>query len=120
MYAIRSYYEIDQPGNIAAKQKRLEKMFGKVPEHVTLVPIDFDHERLEVKLASTGYSRNARTFFIWEAVSQYLQEVSVRGTFDFLASAPSGSRLVFTYVQKDFIEGKELYGQQYIYRNNFV
>lgn len=36
----------------------------------------------------------------------------MRQTFDFLAQAPAGSQLAFTYVRKDFIEGKNLYGAE--------
>jgi O-methyltransferase involved in polyketide biosynthesis len=34
----------------------------------------------------------------------------VRRTFDYLAKAQSGSRLVFTYVRRDFVEGTNSYG----------
>jgi O-methyltransferase involved in polyketide biosynthesis len=52
-----------------------------------------------------------RTFFIWEAVTQYLTETGIGATLDFLATAPRGSRLAFTYVLKDFLDGQNLYGQ---------
>ena len=41
---------------------------------------------------------------------------AVRKTFDFFAQAPVGSRLTFTYVLKDFVEGKNLYGQEEFYK----
>jgi len=34
----------------------------------------------------------------------------VRATFDFLSCAAPGSRLLFTYVRKDFLDGANLYG----------
>jgi O-methyltransferase involved in polyketide biosynthesis len=40
-------------------------------------------------------------------VTQYLTEPGVRKTLDFLARAAGGSRLAFTYVRKDFLEGKD-------------
>ena len=112
--AVRAW-EIDQPGNIAAKRRRLEKLFGNVPDHVTLVPVDFDRETLTEALAAQGCPLEGRLLFIWEAVTQYLQEAGVRATMEALSRSASGSRLVFTYVQKSFIEGTELFGQQYIY-----
>ena len=51
-----------------------------------------------------------RTFFVWEGVTQYLTEQGVGSTFDYLAQATRGSRLAFTYVREDFIDGKALYG----------
>jgi len=109
-------WEVDQPENIDVKRSRLRKVFGEVPAHVTLVTIDFDREELGAVLASNGYAANTRTFFIWEGVTQYLTEAGIQTTFDFLAKAPSGSRLVFTYVCKDFIDGKVFYDQEYHYK----
>ncbi|MGB6063316.1 MAG: SAM-dependent methyltransferase [Desulfomonilaceae bacterium] len=65
-------WEVDQPENIRLKRIRLEKLFGAVPTHVKLVPIDFDQEELGAVLASHGYFPDKRTFFICEAVAQYL------------------------------------------------
>ncbi len=109
-------WEVDQPGNIDAKRSRLRKVLGKVPAHVRLVPIDFDREELEAVLMAHAYDADSRTFFIWEAVTQYLTEAGIQGTFGFLAKAPAGSRLVFTYIRKDFIDGKALYGAEYLYK----
>lgn len=109
-------WEVDQPENIASKRARLRKLFGTVPAHVTLVPIDFDQADLSAVLATHGYTENQRTFFVWEAVTQYLTEAGVRATFAFLAQAATGSRLAFTYVRKDFLEGRVLYGQERLYK----
>ena len=113
-------WEVDQPANIKAKQKRLKKVLGDIPKNVTLVPIDFDHEGLGDVLRSYGYPGNISTFFIWEAVTQYLPEASIRTTFDILAMAPTGSRLIFTYVRKDFVDGQELYGHKYLYEKMVI
>jgi len=113
-------WEIDQPKNIDAKRIMLKKVFKSLPEHVTLVPIDLDHELLGDVLPSYGYLGDMKTFFIWEAVTQYLPGDSVRKTFDYLAQARPGSRLVFTYVRRDFIERKTSYGHKYIYENMII
>ena len=109
-------WEVDQAQNIEAKRRRLEYLFREVPAHVTLVPIDFDHEDLPTVLASHGYQPDKKTFFIWEGVTQYVTESGIRATFDFLSKAPSGSRLAFTYTPKDFIDGEVFYGQEYLYK----
>jgi len=83
---------------------------------VILVPIDFDHEDLATVLASHGYTPEKKTFFIWEGVTQYLTETGVRATFEFLANAPAGSRLAFTYTPRDFIDGEVFYGQEYLHK----
>ena len=109
-------WEVDQPQNIDGKRSRLQKLFQEVPAHVTLVPIDFDHEDLATVLASHGYEPDRKTFFIWEGVTQYLTESGIRATFQFLATAPAGSRLALTYTPKDFIDGEVFYGQEYLYK----
>lgn len=67
-------WEVDQRDNIETKCVRLHTLFGAIPLRVTLVSIDFDHEELRAVLASNGYSLDKRTFFILEAVTQYLTE----------------------------------------------
>jgi methyltransferase (TIGR00027 family) len=109
-------WEIDQRENIQSKQKRLEEIFGTIPSHIKLVSTDFDHEELGTVLNSYDFSNNIKTFFIWEAVTQYLTENGIRSTFNFLAHAVSGSRLVFTYVRKDFIDGKVMYNWENNYK----
>jgi methyltransferase (TIGR00027 family) len=110
-------WEVDQQRTIDAKRSRLRKMFGEVPAHVTLVPIDFDREELGPVLKSHDYAADSKTFFIWEAVTQYLTEDGIQATFGFLAQVPPGSRMAFTYIRKDFIDGKVLYGAEYLFKS---
>ena len=116
-------WEVDQPVNITPKQARLQKIFGDVPAHVRLVPIDFDKETLETVLTAQGYSLAKPTFFIWEAVTQYLTEAGIDATFSYLQKAAPGSRLAFTYVIQEFLDepGKyqsyERLYKQYVEKN---
>ena len=109
-------WEVDQRENVEAKEKRLRKALRTIPANVKLVPADFDRDDLGSMLAAQGYSPARRTYFVWEAVSQYLTEQGVRATFDWLAKAAPGSRLSFTYVRKDFLDGKTSYGWESGYR----
>lgn len=99
-------YEVDHPATQAVKLAKLKQMFGEVPAHVTLVPIDFDHENLE-KLLDVGYKPDLETLFIWEGVTYYLTSDAVDQTLDFIhrKSAP-GSAVIFDYVSKAAIAGK--------------
>jgi methyltransferase (TIGR00027 family) len=110
-------WEVDQLEIINSKRPRLLKTFRKIPSNINLVPIDFDNEDLGSVLASHGYPEGKRTFFIWEAVTQYLTEAGIRSTFNFLAKAPTGSRLIFTYVRKDFLDGQNIYGSEKFYKD---
>lgn len=111
-----SAFEVDLPENIAYKSEKLQQLFGMVPARVRLVPMEFGAQDLERVLTSSGYQKGQKTFFIWEAVTQYLPETAVRSTFDFLAQAPSGSRLVFTYIRQDFMDGTALCGLDALYQ----
>jgi methyltransferase (TIGR00027 family) len=109
-------WEVDQSGSIDSKRSRLRKVLGGVPERVTLVPVDFDREDLAGALSAAGHPPDAVTFFILEGVTQYLSEAGFEATFGFLGRAAAGSRLVFTYTPRDFIEGAQLYGQPHLHK----
>lgn len=113
-------WEVDQSENIQPKRLGLQKVFGQIPNRVKLVSIDFDHEASETVLASHGYSLDQRTFFVWEAVSQYLTESGIKTTFAFLAKAAPGSRLAFTYIRKDFLDGDDFYNQERLYQQYVI
>lgn len=109
-------FEVDLPENNAYKERLLQQVFGQRPAHVTLAPMDFDRQDLAQVLPAHGYPAGAKAFFIWEGVTQYLAEQGVRKTFDFLASAVPGSRLVFTYIRQDFMDGTNTYGAKALYQ----
>lgn len=113
-------YEVDHPANSARKRAAVTRMLGSFPESVTQVPIDFETQDLGEELTKRGYDGTAKTFFVWEAVTQYLTEAGVRKTFGFLRTAPAGSRLTFTFLRKDFLDGVELYGAEAAYRGFVV
>ncbi|MCB9751881.1 MAG: SAM-dependent methyltransferase [Myxococcales bacterium] len=104
------WIEVDLPQNIARKRAWIERRFGAVPSHVTLLAIDFDHDDLGAALASRGLPVDAPSFFLWEGVTQYLHEAGARATLEALRIAAPRSRLAFTYVRRDFIDGTESYG----------
>ncbi len=108
-------WEADQPENIQYKQIRLRKILGEIPPHVKLVPVDFNRETLKTVLGSYGYSMDQKTFFIMEGVTQYLTESGIMSTFDFLSGAVPGSRLIFTYIRKDFLDGRQMYGSERLF-----
>ena len=109
-------FEVDFPVNIERKRAAVVRAIGAVPASVHLVPLDFERDDLMSRLTEHGYRAEARTLFIWEGVTQYLTEDAVRATLTALRGAPTGSRLVFTHVRRDFIEGVNLYGAAILYK----
>jgi methyltransferase (TIGR00027 family) len=109
-------FEVDQPVNIARKAATVRRVLGEVPKSVQLVPLDFERDDLLTALAERGYRLDHRSFFIWEGVTQYLTADAVGATLEGLRPVASGSRLVFTYIRRDFIDGANLYGAKTLYR----
>ena len=109
-------FEVDLPVNIERKKAAIQRAIGALPSSVHLVPLDFERDDLIGALTGQGYRADGRTFFIWEGVTQYLTEDAVRATLGSLQPAVPGSRLVFTYVRRDFIDGKNMYGAAILYK----
>ena len=107
------FFEVDLPATLRAKQEALERAFGSVPGHVRFAPIDFDRQTLDAVLASVGYDRGAKTFFILEGVAMYVSLEGVAATLNFMSthSAP-GSRAVYDYILRRVVDGDSagLYG----------
>jgi methyltransferase (TIGR00027 family) len=109
-------FEVDQPVNIDRKAAAVQRALGQQPASVRLVPLDFERDDVLNVLAEHGYRPDSRSFFVWEAVTQYLSPEAVDATLERLRRATPGSRLVFTYVRRDFIDGTNLYGADDLYR----
>lgn len=109
-------FEVDQQVNVDRKAAVLQRVLGGIPASVHLVPVDFEKEPLIPALEAHGYRPEHRTFFIWEGVTQYLSQAAVHATLAQLAAAAPGSRLIFTYIRRDFIDGSQRYGADAVYR----
>ena len=109
-------FEVDLPVNIARKKAAVQRAIGAIPASVRLVPLDFERDDLFGVLSEHGYRTDARTFVVWEGVTQYLTEDAVRTTLTALQAAPAGSRLVFTYIREDFIDGRNMYDAAVLYK----
>jgi methyltransferase (TIGR00027 family) len=74
-----------------------------VPEHVTFAGIDFDRQVLSDVLEAAGFKKGRKTLFLWEGVTQYLTEESVKQTLKFVSDAKGA--IAFTYVRQGIIDG---------------
>jgi methyltransferase (TIGR00027 family) len=93
------FFELDLPAMIAAKRERVARIFGAVPERVTLVATDFNSRPLDEVLREAGHDRAQRTFFIWEGVTMYLPEAANLSTLRVIRSTSApGSSVAFDYM----------------------
>ena len=92
-------FEVDHPASQKDKLKKLTKIFGQIPEHVTYVAIDFNEQELANRLFECGYSKDLKTLFIWQGVTQYLTPAAVDDTLRFITeNSRKGSAVIFDYV----------------------
>jgi methyltransferase (TIGR00027 family) len=90
-------FEVDHPATSAMKQKRVKRLLGALPRHVTYVPVNFLQDVVEERLAASGYDRAQVTLFIWEGVTPYLDSAAIDGTLAMVARAAKGSSITFDY-----------------------
>ena len=110
-------FEVDQAVNVARKTSVLRRVLGGTPESVHLVSADLESDDVLGALRSAGHDPAWRTFFIAEGLTQYLTADAVRTLLSGLATAAApGSRLVFTYIRQDFLDGTQAYGAESLYR----
>ncbi len=95
-------FEVDHPDTLAIKRSVLERV-SVAPPNVRFVPTDFNQRDLPLAMTSAGYRESARTFFLWEGVTNYLTEAAVDATLRWCARASPGSQLLFTYVHRDVL-----------------
>ena len=99
-------FEVDHPVTQAAKVKRVRRIFDKLPEHITYVPIDFNTQTLSGCLLPSGYDPHQLSLFIWQGVTMYLTLAGVDATLDFIVKNSSpGSAVVFDYLYLAVLEG---------------
>jgi methyltransferase (TIGR00027 family) len=97
------FFEVDHPNTSAIKQALVLRSLGTLPEHVKFVSVDFQRESVRNALGEAGFDGLDRSLFIWEGVSNYLTEESVRSTLAFISSLIQGTQLIFTYVDEAVI-----------------
>jgi len=102
------YFELDLPELLKVKRSYIDKKIGELPSNVSLVPIDFNSQDLGEELKKAGYDLSLKTLFIWEGVTQYISKEAIDDTLRYVARAPVGSKIVFTYVLESFINGSHI------------
>ena len=98
------FFEVDRLATQAHKRQRVNEALGGPPQHLTYVPMDFQHDDLAAVLARHGYDSSRPTFFILEGVTMYVPEEAVRSTLQFVAAHPPGSVIVFDFVYRTMID----------------
>jgi methyltransferase (TIGR00027 family) len=115
-YSDLPVFEVDQQLNIDRKTATVQRVLGSVPASVRLVSVDFERDDVVAALAAAGFHDTGHTLFIWEGVTQYLTPGALHATFEQLRAVVPGSRMIFTYIRQDFLDGANLYGARSLHR----
>ena len=97
-------FEVDHPDTQKVKRKRLSGAAG-LKRNVRYVPIDFLTQYLATELADKGWEADHRSIFVWEGVTNYLDEAAVSSIFDTVGRTKDGSVILFTYIHRGILDG---------------
>jgi methyltransferase (TIGR00027 family) len=98
-------FEVDHPLTQAAKIRLINRAAAQRAA-VTHVPVDFSRQTLDAELRGSDFELNARSFVLWEGVTNYLTEAAVDATLRAIAASVSpGSDLFLTYVHRGLLDG---------------
>lgn len=91
-------FEVDHPSSHAFKRERIDALaLPDMGAAHRLVPVDFQSETLTDALKQHGFDWAKPSLFAMLGVAVYLDVESIASTLRTVASAGSGSRIVFTY-----------------------
>jgi len=94
-------FELDRAGTQRLKTDALTKA-GIESSHVNFIPVDFECENAFDKLSEAGWDPSRKTLFLFEGVTLYLEEETVRTTLRYIAerAAPGSVLTLDIYAQK--------------------
>jgi methyltransferase (TIGR00027 family) len=92
-------FEVDHPATQQWKRELLNSNRITIPNNLSFVPVDFEHQSLVTQMLAAGFDTAIPTFFAWLGVVPYLTLEAFRSTLRFIASQPPDSGLVFDYGQ---------------------
>lgn len=98
------FFEVDHPNTSAIKRAYIRRLFGRLPEHISYVSVNFQQDSLRNSLERSGFDPQSSTIVIWEGVSNYLTEEAVRKTLTFVGGLGMGTTLIFTYVDRQVLD----------------
>jgi methyltransferase (TIGR00027 family) len=104
--AIEIFY-VDHPASLEWTRARIRERGLPTPANLTYVGADLEMRELAEQLSDLGFERTTSAFFSMLGVTQYVSADALAALFGFVASLPTGSEIVFSFVPPD----DELFGE---------
>ena len=90
-------FEVDFPATQEWKRERLARAEITIPDSLTFVPVDFEHQALMDALVRAGLDLRTPAYFGWMGVVPYLTLDAFRATLRDVAHFPEGSAITFDF-----------------------
>jgi len=101
------FFEIDLPATSAAKQEAVKKVLGTLPDNVTYIATDYRRRQFINTLKKAGYDEKRTTLFIWDGISQFMDEKVVDVTLRYIAQRTNPkNKVLFSYIPAEFVRGE--------------
>jgi len=90
-------FEVDQPASQLDKRARLDRAGLAPPPNLTFVPVDFEVEALDTRLAACGLDGAQPVFYSWLGVTPYLNEAAIDEVLRVIAGGGPRTEVVLTF-----------------------
>ena len=99
-----SIIEIDHPDTAQFKIQKIKDSMGELPQNLKYYQIDFNQESLIDLATCNNLNLDIPITFIWEGVTNYLEQEAIDMTFEFMSKFPDKSYIIFTYINKHVLD----------------
>nr|WP_245839138.1 class I SAM-dependent methyltransferase [Nocardia donostiensis] len=108
-------FEVDQPGPQAWKRQRLNELGFGVPDHLRLIPVDFEVDSWWQRLTAAGFDPHRPALVASTGVSMYLSREANIATLRQISQLAPGSTLATTFMLPiDLVGGMEQQLRRYV------
>lgn len=99
-------FELDLESTQLIKKSLTRRLVGSLPSNIKYVSLDFSKHDMIKKLLANGFKKHAKTLFIWEGVSLFLNLEIVLDILGRIAQLGNENRVVFDFVPLELVEGE--------------
>ncbi|RFS24831.1 class I SAM-dependent methyltransferase [Chitinophaga silvatica] len=99
-----NFVEIDHPQLQRVKKAVMHPYTNEKAIPVDYLELDLNSERLADVMPSPLLPKHYKTLFIWEALTTNHELQEAEAIFEYLKDFPSGTQVIFTYVNKSVFE----------------